>query len=151
MSDINALYQEMILDHNKNPRNFGQPEGYTHFAEGYNPLCGDHINIYVKLEDGVIRDIHFSGKGCAISKSSASIMTEVLKGKSIPDAKKAFSGFQQLVTAPMDESPDLASLGKLAVFAGVKEFPSRIKCASLAWHTMVSAIEGTVEKSVSTE
>jgi nitrogen fixation NifU-like protein len=141
MSEISQLYQDMILDHNKNPRNFGELKPCTHFAEGYNPLCGDHLNVFAVVEDDMIKDIHFDGKGCAISKSSASIMTQLLKGKSIDQAKELFTVFQHLVTAPMEEEPDADALGKLVVFAGVREFPSRIKCASLAWHTMLSALE----------
>lgn len=150
MTEISQLYQDMILDHNKNPRNFGALKPYTHFAEGYNPLCGDHLNVYAVVEGDVVKDIHFDGSGCAISKSSASIMTQLTKGKSISQVKEIFNSFQQLITAPMEEEADLESLGKLAVFAGVKEFPSRIKCASLAWHTMLSALEKK-EQTASTE
>lgn len=142
MSEISELYQQVILDHNKNPRNYGELKPCTHFAEGYNPLCGDHFNIYVNLDGDVIQDIHFHGAGCAISKSSASIMTTLVKGKTIQEAEEYFKLFQHLVTADMNELTDMESLGKLAVFAGVREFPSRIKCASLAWHTMKSAISG---------
>jgi len=142
MSEISELYQQVILDHNKNPRNYGELKPCTHFAEGYNPLCGDHFNIYVNLDGDVIKDIHFHGAGCAISKSSASIMTTLVKGKTIQEAEEYFKKFQHLVTADMNELSDMESLGKLAVFAGVREFPSRIKCASLAWHTMKSAISG---------
>lgn len=149
MSELSDLYQEVILDHNKNPRNYGELNPCTHFSEGYNPLCGDHINIYAILEGDLIKDIHFSGKGCAISKSSASIMTSLLKGKTRAEAEDLFEKFHKLVTADMAEK-EIEELGKLAVFAGVKEFPSRIKCASLAWHTMKAAIEET-NKTISTE
>lgn len=142
MSEISELYQQVILDHNKNPCNYGELKPCTHFAEGYNPLCGDHFNIYINLDGDIIKDIHFYGAGCAISKSSASIMTTLVKGKTIQEAEEYFKKFQHLVTADMNELTDMESLGKLAVFAGVREFPSRIKCASLAWHTMKSAISG---------
>ena len=141
MSEISQLYQDMILDHNKNPRNFGALKPCTHFAEGYNPLCGDHLNVYAIMDGEVLKDVHFDGNGCAISKSSASIMTQLVKGKSKQEIKELFSVFQHLVTAPMEEEADADKLGKLIVFAGVKEFPSRIKCASLAWHTLLSALE----------
>ena len=150
MSEIQELYQQVILDHNKNPRNYGELKPCTHFAEGYNPLCGDHFNIYANLDGDVIKDIHFAGSGCAISKSSASIMTTLLKGKTKTEAEVLFDKFQHLVTADMSELPDMDELGKMAVFAGVREFPARIKCASLAWHTMKTAISGE-GKVVSTE
>ncbi len=150
MNELQELYQQVILDHNKNPRNFGKLEPATHHAEGHNPLCGDNVTVELFLDaNGVIRDIHFSGSGCAISKASASIMTTVLKGKTKHEAEKIFEQFQHLVTADMSEIADLESLGKLAVFAGVKEFPARIKCASLSWHTMTAALHG--EEIVSTE
>ena len=150
MSEISQLYQDMILDHNKNPRNFGALKLCTHFAEGYNPLCGDHLNVYAVLDGDILTDIHFDGSGCAISKSSASIMTQLVKGKSTSEIREIFNTFQHLVTAPMDEEADADKLGKLIVFAWVKEFPSRIKCASLAWHTMLSAFENK-SKIASTE
>lgn len=150
MSELTDLYQQVILDHNKNPRNFGELKPCTHFAEGYNPLCGDKFNIYVVMDGDVIKDISFNGSGCAISKSSASIMSTLVKGKTKKEADEIFQIFQHLVTAGMDEIPDAEKLGKLAVFAGVREFPARIKCASLAWHTMRSAIEGEA-KVISTE
>jgi nitrogen fixation NifU-like protein len=150
MNELQELYQQVILDHNKNPRNFGKLEPATHHAEGHNPLCGDNVTVELFLDGaGVIQDIKFSGSGCAISKASASIMTTVLKGKTKADAEKMFEQFQHLVTADMSEIADLESLGKLAVFAGVKEFPARIKCASLSWHTMTAALHG--EEIVSTE
>ncbi|MES2765779.1 MAG: SUF system NifU family Fe-S cluster assembly protein [Bacteroidota bacterium] len=150
MNELQELYQQVILDHNKNPRNFGKLEPATHHAEGHNPLCGDNVTVELFLDAaGVIRDIRFSGSGCAISKASASIMTTVLKGKTKAEAEKMFAQFQHLVTADMSEIADLESLGKLAVFAGVKEFPARIKCASLSWHTMTAALHG--EEIVSTE
>ena len=151
MSAIQELYQQVILDHNKNPRNYGELKPFTHFAEGYNPLCGDRFNVYAVLEGDTIKDIHFSGSGCAISKSSASIMTTLLKGKTKAEAFGLFDRFQRLVTSDISEVPDEEKLGKLVVFAGVREFPSRVKCAGLAWHTMKSALGGSVEKVVSTE
>ena len=151
MSAIQELYQQVILDHNKNPRNYGELKPCTNFAEGYNPLCGDRFNVYAILEGEIIKDIHFSGSGCAISKSSASIMTTLLKGKTKAEAMELFDTFQHLVTADISEVPDEEQLGKLAVFAGVREFPARIKCAGLPWHTMKNAISAAGEKVVSTE
>ncbi len=149
-SELRELYQQVILDHNKSPRNFKKLENATNFAEGYNPLCGDHIDIYMHVEDGIVKDISFQGKGCAISKASASLMSSIVKGKSVEEAEKLFKKFHDLITGKLGEEPDLADLGKLAVFAGVREFPARVKCASLAWHTMISAINKKEEK-VTTE
>ncbi len=150
MDDLRELYQEVILDHNKNPKNYGKLEHANLTSEGYNPLCGDHINLYLQVEEGRIRDVSFEGSGCAISKASASLMTAELKGKTVGEAKHLFEKFQHLVTSSNSEEPDLDGLGKLAVFAGVREFPLRVKCASLAWHTMSAALaEGG--KVVSTE
>ena len=149
MDELKELYQQVILDHNRAPRNFGTLEHPTHEAEGDNPLCGDHIDITLDVEDGVIKDIKFSGKGCAISKASASLMTSVLKGKTVEEARKMFEEFHDLVTKD-EYIPDFDKLGKLAVFAGVRAFPVRVKCASLAWHTMLQALKGK-EKVVSTE
>ncbi len=140
MDDLRELYQEVILDHNKNPKNYGKLACANHTSEGYNPLCGDHINLYLQVEDGRIRDVSFEGSGCAISKASASLMTAELKGKSVVDAKHLFEKFQHLVTSSNAAEPDLDGLGKLAIFAGVREFPLRVKCASLAWHTMSAAL-----------
>jgi nitrogen fixation protein NifU and related proteins len=148
MSELTDLYQEVILDHNKKPRNFQKLADANRTAEGFNPLCGDQIQLYVKLEDGVIRDIGFQGSGCAISKASASLMTSTLKGKTSAEADKLFERFHRLVTS--DAAADTAELGKLAVFSGVREFPVRVKCASLAWHTLRAALEGKAEK-VTTE
>jgi nitrogen fixation NifU-like protein len=148
MSELTDLYQEVILDHNKKPRNFQKLADANRTAEGFNPLCGDQIQLYVKLEDGVIRDIGFQGSGCAISKASASLMTSTLKGKTSAEAEELFERFHRLVTS--DAAADVAELGKLAVFSGVREFPVRVKCASLAWHTLRAALEGKVEK-VTTE
>jgi len=141
MSDLSELYQEVILDHNKKPRNFQKLADANRQAEGYNPLCGDHLHVYVKLNGDKIEDISFEGSGCAISKASGSLMTSSLKGKSLEEAEKLFKEFHTMVTgSPGDPVPE--DLGKLAVFAGVCEFPSRVKCASLAWHTLNSALEG---------
>lgn len=149
-SELKELYQQVILDHNKNPRNFRKMEKANHFAEGYNPLCGDKLNIYVELEDGKIKDISFQGSGCAISKASASLMSSMVKGLPVEEAEQLFEKFQAVITGRITEEEDIDKLGKLAVFAGVREFPSRVKCASLAWHTMVAAFKQE-EKSVSTE
>ena len=155
MSELRELYQQVILDHNKNPRNFGVLEGANREQEGYNPLCGDQLRVYLLVgddDDGVtvIEDIHFDGSGCAISKASASIMTEALKGKSAAEATQIFERFHELVTADVDSPFDADGAGKMVVFAGVREFPMRVKCATLAWHTMNSALKGN-EKPVSTE
>ncbi|MBV9493903.1 MAG: SUF system NifU family Fe-S cluster assembly protein [Acidobacteria bacterium] len=149
MSDLRELYQQVILDHNKNPRNFKELPAATSKVEGYNPLCGDHYTIYLQLDGDTIRDVGFTGNGCAISKSSASVMTSSVKGKTKEEADRLFDVFQKLVTghaAGLDE----AELGRLAAFSGVSEFPARVKCATLAWHTLRSALQGIGEK-VSTE
>lgn len=149
MNDIQSLYQQMILDHNKNPRNFRDLEEPTHCAEGHNPLCGDEVTVFMNIKDDIIQDITFKGSGCAIATSSASIMTTVLKGKTIQEAEEFFKQFHGIVTASMDETIQTDELGKLAVFTGVREFPARVKCASLAWHTMSNAMHG--ETNASTE
>jgi nitrogen fixation NifU-like protein len=148
--ELRELYQQVILDHNKSPRNFRQIDNATQYAEGYNPLCGDHIDVYLLIEDGIIKDVSFKGEGCAISKASASLMTSILKGKTKEEAEKLFEKFHNLVTGKLGDNPDIDELGKLAVFAGVQEFPVRVKCASLAWHTMMNALKGKQEK-VTTE
>lgn len=140
MSELSDLYQQVILDHNRQPRNYQKLQGANRMAEGYNPLCGDHLTVYVKLEDGVIRDIGFEGSGCAISKASASLMTTSVKGKAEGAVRALFAGFHELITGG-GNAPEPVELGKLAVFAGVREFPARVKCASLAWHTMRAALE----------
>lgn len=150
MSELSDLYQEVILDHNKSPRNFRKCEECNHNAEGYNPLCGDHIFVYINLQDDVIKDITFQGSGCAISKSSASLMTSILKGKTKEQAEELFGKFHDVVTSRIGEEQDLESLGKLAVFAGVRDYPARVKCASLAWHTMLNALKEESSK-ISTE
>jgi nitrogen fixation NifU-like protein len=140
MADLRELYQQTILDHNRSPRNYHKLEDATKTSEGYNPLCGDHITVYLHMENGVIQDISFQGSGCAISKASASIMSSVMKGKTAAEAEELFRRFHSLVTEESGEPADLDSLGKLAVFAGVREFPARVKCASLAWHTLHAAL-----------
>jgi nitrogen fixation NifU-like protein len=145
--ELQDLYQEVILDHNKRPRNFRVLDGGRK-AEGYNPLCGDRFTVYLQIDNGTIKDVSFQGSGCAISKASASLMTESVKGKSIEEAKAAFDEFQKMLTGPTDAPAD--SLGKLTVLAGVRQFPVRVKCASLAWHTLKSAVEARDEV-VSTE
>ncbi len=141
MSDLRELYQEVILDHHKRPRNFGTLSEANHHAEGRNPLCGDHITVHVDVENGVIKGVAFEGAGCAISRASASLMTDAVKGRPIAEAEKMFEEFHKMVTSGVDEEVE-AALGKLAVFCGVREFPSRVKCASLAWHTLRQALTG---------
>ena len=148
--ELKELYQQVILDHNKSPRNFRVIENATQQAEGYNPLCGDRLDVYLIVEDRIVKDVSFKGEGCAISKASASVMTSLLKGKKIEEAEELFERFHDLVTGKLGENPDLDALGKLAVFAGVQEFPVRVKCASLAWHTMMNALHNKEEK-VTTE
>ncbi len=149
-NELRELYQQVILDHNKSPRNFKKLETANHYAEGFNPLCGDRIDVYVKLEGNKIEDISFVGSGCAISKASASLMSTMVKGKTIEEAEEIFEKFHHLITGKMDEEINADEVGKLAVFAGVREFPARVKCASLAWHTLVSALKEK-NKTVSTE
>ena len=148
MFDIKDLYQEIIVDHNRNPRNFGTIDNADKVMEGFNPLCGDKLKLYLKTEGQNIADISFDGSGCAISVASASLMTDAMKGKSINDAELLFNSFHELITN--ENSADEKGLGKLAVLAGVKDFPARVKCATLCWHTLHSAITGDKE-TVSTE
>jgi nitrogen fixation NifU-like protein len=144
MSELDELYQEVILDHNKSPRNFREIVDANRRSEGYNPLCGDHVTVYVNLADGVIRDISFKGSGCAISKASASMMTTELKGKSEAEAERVFDTVHKMLTGEMSaEEGDLERLGKLKILSGVCKFPARVKCASLAWHTMNAALKGS--------
>ncbi|MDW8223707.1 MAG: SUF system NifU family Fe-S cluster assembly protein [Gemmatales bacterium] len=153
MSDLKELYQEVILDHQKHPRNFGSLSDATHRQEGYNPLCGDRIILYLKLQNNRIEDIAFQGSGCAISTASASVMTEAVKGKTVEEAEALYHAFHELVTGRPSETntgTKRPPLGKLAVFSGVREFPVRVKCATLAWHTLRAALEGRQE-TVSTE
>ena len=145
MDQLRELYQEVILDHNKRPRNFGPLEEATCDLEGYNPLCGDRFTIHLKLDGDRIVDIRFEGSGCAISTASASVMTETLKGKTIEEARVLFEKFHDLVTGKAEGEADLATLGKLAVFAGVSEFPMRVKCATLSWHTTQAALDDSSE------
>jgi nitrogen fixation NifU-like protein len=147
MAELRELYQELILEHSKNPRNYRVLEGADRSIEGFNPLCGDHFTVYLKLDGEKISDISFQGAGCAISKSSASVMTQVLKGKTCEQAEALFQKFHDLVTGKPEGEEDL---GKLAVFSGVSEFPMRVKCATLAWHALHAALEGQ-EQAITTE
>jgi len=150
MAEYNELYQQVILEHNKKPRNFAVLEDANHYALGKNPLCGDQFAVYVKLaEDGTIEDVGFQGSGCAIAKASASLMTVNVKGKSQADARQIKEEFQQMVTGGLDPKKDGNHLGKLSIFEGVKEYPVRVKCATLAWHTLDAALSGQQE--ISTE
>ncbi len=142
MAELDDLYQEVILDHNRRPRNFGPRTGADRTAEGYNPLCGDRIKVFLDLEDGRLARVGFDGAGCAISKASASMMTEALSGRPVSEAKTLFERFHRMVTGQPQPEADAAALGKLRVFGGVSEFPVRVKCASLAWHTLNAAVEG---------
>ena len=150
MSDLRELYQEVLLDHNRRPRNFKKLDGANRTAEGYNPLCGDQVTVYLKLEDDVIADISFQGSGCAISKSAASMMTTSLKGKTRAEAEALFQKFHTMLTGKPDADGGHEALGKLLVFRGVCEFPIRVKCATLPWHTFHAALEGRGEP-ISTE
>lgn len=149
MSELGDLYQEVILDHNRRPRNFRAIDDASRRQEGYNPLCGDRLTVYVSLDGDRIRDVAFEGQGCAISKASASLMTEALKGKTVAEARELFEKFHDMVTSSSDQAPP--DLGKLSVLGGVRDYPTRIKCASLAWHTMKAAVSDTVSEPVSTE
>jgi nitrogen fixation protein NifU and related proteins len=148
MSDLNDLYQQVILDHNKKPRNFRIPETFNRSAQGHNPLCGDQLTVYLRLEDGTIADVAFQGSGCAISKAAASMMTQALKGKTTDETEHLFREFHEMVTGESDEDNEEA-LGNLRIFAGVREFPVRVKCATLPWHTFKAALEN--QEVVSTE
>lgn len=149
MSELSDLYQQVILDHNKKPRNFRKLEAANRVAEGYNPLCGDQLNVYMQLEDDVVKDISFEGSGCAISKAAASMMTQSIKGKTKQEAESLFEEFHRMVTGQLDEEATPNNLGRLTIFSGVRDFPARVKCASLSWHTMHAALNG--EDTVSTE
>ncbi|PWT81550.1 MAG: SUF system NifU family Fe-S cluster assembly protein [Acidobacteria bacterium] len=140
MSELNELYQQVILDHNKKPRNFRKPEVFNRSAQGHNPLCGDQLTVYLQLDNGVISDVAFEGSGCAISKAAASMMTQALKGKTTDETNRLFTEFHQMVTG--DENEETADdLGNLKIFSGVREFPVRVKCATLPWHTLKAALE----------
>ncbi len=147
MDDLRGLYQEVILDHNRRPRNFGAIASPTHHADGHNPLCGDKLSLTLTVENGTVVNAMFQGSGCAISKASASLMTDAIKGKSVAEAEILFEAFHKMVTTPMDQEPDESAVGKLAVFSGVREFPARVKCASLSWHTLMAALGGKNETS----
>jgi nitrogen fixation NifU-like protein len=149
MSELRDLYQEVILDHNRRPRNFAKPAHANREAHGDNPLCGDKVAIFLDIEDGRIADVGFQGRGCAISMASASLMTEIVKGKSVAEARKLFRRFQELVTGK-DSSDESVDLEKLEVLSGVREFPMRVKCATLSWHTLAAAMEQE-NSTVSTE
>ena len=149
MSELNDLYQEVILEHNKNPRNFREIEDADQTADGKNPLCGDALRVYVAMDGDTISDVAFKGSGCAISKASASMMTQSVKGKTREQAEHIFDEFHRMVTGDLDIEADENDLGKLKIFAGVLEFPARVKCASLSWHTLHAALKG--EDVVSTE
>jgi len=150
MADLRELYQEVILDHHRRPRNFRKLDGANRQAVGHNPLCGDKISLYLKIENGVVQEVGFQGSGCAISTASASMMTESLKGKTEAEIEGLFQRFHDLVTGKISSDAELAGLGKLAVFSGVREYPVRVKCASLCWHTMRAALERR-EETVATE
>lgn len=150
MFDLQDLYQEVIVDHNKHPRNFRKMADANRTAEGFNPLCGDRLNVYLKIADGVIQDVSFEAAGCAISVASASMMTQQLKGKTEQEAEALFREFQDMVTADADAPVDTTKLGKLAALAGVRRFPMRVKCATLCWHTLKAAREQEYQP-VSTE
>jgi nitrogen fixation protein NifU and related proteins len=149
MPELRDLYQEVILEHSKAPRNYREPAATNQKAEGFNPLCGDRFTVYLDVEGDAIRDIGFQGSGCAISKASASMMTQAVKGKSKAEAQKLFEKFHKLVTTG-EANGNREELGKLAVFSGVSEFPVRVKCATLAWHTLQAALEGK-QNTISTE
>lgn len=149
MSDLTELYQQVILDHNKKPRNFREMETASHKADGHNPLCGDQLTVFLEMENEQVKDVAFVGSGCAISKASASIMTQVVKGKTKDEIETIFEEFGRMVRGEMDEEQEENHLGKLKIFAGVREFPARVKCASLSWHTVHAALNDEIE--VSTE
>ncbi len=142
MSEISELYQQVILDHNKKPRNFHKLETANRVAEGFNPLCGDQFTVYLQLEDGVVKDVSFEGSGCAISKAAASMMTQSVKGKTRGEAETLFHEFHRMVTGELDEEATPNGLGRLKIFAGVRDYPARVKCASLSWHTLHAALHG---------
>lgn len=155
MSDLRELYQQTILDHQRKPRNFRQMADATGHLEGFNPLCGDRLTLFLKVEGDLVTDVSFQGEGCAISKASASMMTESIKGKKLEEVRALFGQFHELITGqvhPAEQSDGpRPSLGKLAVFSGVREFPMRVKCATLAWHTLMALVKGQQDQPVSTE
>ena len=149
MSDLKQLYQEIILDHNRNPRNCYAMDQASCFADGHNPLCGDTVKVYLRIENGIVEEISFEGSGCAICTASTSMMTESVRGKSVEEVRELFDGFHHMLTGIAEEQD--VELGKLKVFEGVREYPVRVKCATLAWHTLRSALDENSEKQVSTE
>ena len=149
MSELSELYQQVILDHNKKPRNFRKLETANHSAEGFNPLCGDQLTVYLDLENGFVKDVGFEGSGCAISKAAASMMTQAVKGKTKDQAENLFNEFHSMVMGELNEETDENNLGNLKIFAGVREFPVRVKCATLPWHTLHAALNK--QEQVSTE
>ena len=150
MFDSQELYQEIVMDHNRRPRNFGSMTDSTATSEGFNPLCGDQITLFLKVSEDIVEDISFEGVGCAISKSSASMMTEGVKGKSVEEALTVFEAFREMITAKSDGSKDSEILGDLEILKGVAQYPTRIKCATLSWHTLQAALQGT-ERDIITE
>ena len=149
MSELSELYQQVILDHNKKPRNFHRLDTANRVADGYNPVCGAQLTVFMQLEDETIKDVSFVGSGCAISKAAASMMTQSVKGKTREEAETLFDEFHRMVKGELDEETTPNGLGRLKIFAGVRDYPARVKCASLSWHTMHAALKG--EESVSTE
>ena len=150
MFDSQELYQEIVMDHNRRPRNFGSMTDSTATSEGFNPLCGDQITLFLKVSEDIVEDISFEGVGCAISKSSASMMTEGVKGKSVEEALTVFEAFREMITAKSDGSKDSEILGDLEILKGVAQYRTRIKCATFSWHTLQAALQGT-ERDISTE
>ena len=152
MFDSQELYQEIVMDHNRRPRNFGSMTDSTATSEGFNPLCGDQITLFLKVSEDIVEDISFEGVGCAISKSSASMMTEEVKGKSVEEALTVFQAFREMITAKSDGAKNSGILGDLEILKGVAQYPTRIKCATLSWHTLQAALQGTEsERDISTE
>ncbi len=151
MADLRELYQEVILDHNRRPHNFRALEDANRKAEGYNPLCGDRLTVFLRVEDDVVREVTFVGSGCAISKASASLMTDSVKGKTLQQTRALFAAFHRMVTSDAEPDAESADLGKLVVLSGVRAFPARVKCASLAWHTLNAALAKETAEPVTTE
>ena len=149
MSELSELYQQVILDHNKKPRNFHKLENANRVAEGFNPLCGDQLTVYLQMDEGIVNDVSFEGSGCAISKAAASMMTQSVKGKNREQAEQLFQEFHKMVTGELDTEAEPHQLGRLTIFSGVRDYPARVKCASLSWHTMRAALEG--QDTVTTE
>jgi nitrogen fixation NifU-like protein len=149
MSELSELYQQVILDHNKKPRNFRKLDEANRTAEGYNPLCGDQLTVYMLLDADVVRDVSFEGQGCAISKAAASMMTQAVKGKTKEEVEVLFNEFHRMVTGQLDEQSTPNHLGRLTIFSGVRDYPARVKCASLSWHTLHAALNG--QEATSTE